>query len=549
MTRDARSRDELDPANVVGIAAAVAVILALAWLIPAGVVALSARESLACSPGRAVAGTVRVVSDGRWGDPASAYPRRVRAQMPGAAVWWLLAGGMLGGGAAVAVAVWRRLEPQVARDRLGRRPYDWRGARPRSWARPRDVDELAATRSPRPGRFTLGTLDGRRLQSQPESHVAVVAPTRSGKTTRYVIPWLLEHDGPAIVTSTKRDVLESTRTWRERHGRVWTYDPFQDDSARWTPLAGCDEWSHALRQAQWLADATQDGDSEVASYWRGEAAKLLAPLMHAAAVADGGVGDVLAWLDAQEAREPAALLEWVGATAAARQLQSVVALDQRNRGTTFMSAGSVLAAYRFPEVLATAASGLSPKTFFDGAPNTLYVVAGDRDQRLLAPLIVALLASLLNAAADRAREAGPLSPTLRVLIDEAANVAPLRDLPRYLSQAAGHGIRLATIWQSLGQMQERYGRASDTILANSTTKLFMGPITDDATRRYLVALLGEEPEDDRRPTARRRSKAGAGALQQFAGDRALLVAGAAPPAVVTATPWWQERRVRQRGAG
>ena len=62
-------------------------------------------------------------------------------------------------------------------------------------------------RRPRPGRFTLGQLDGRLLASEPQSHVAVIAPTRSGKTTRYVIPWLLEHDGPAVVTSTKTDVV------------------------------------------------------------------------------------------------------------------------------------------------------------------------------------------------------------------------------------------------------------------------------------------------------------------------------------------------------
>ena len=38
----------------------------------------------------------------------------------------------------------------------------------------------------------------------------VVAPPRAGKTIGFVIPWLLEHDGPALVLSTKRDVYEAT---------------------------------------------------------------------------------------------------------------------------------------------------------------------------------------------------------------------------------------------------------------------------------------------------------------------------------------------------
>jgi hypothetical protein len=532
-------REELPPPIGALVVTALA-LAAFAWSIPASVVAVSEGEALRCAPGRAVTGTLRLVADGRWSDPASAYPARAREQMPAASTWWAIAAGLTALLAVVGVAAWRRLEPQIARDRLGRRPYDWRGARPRPWARGRDLPELTG-RGSRRG-FTVGSIDGRQLRTKGEAHIAVIAPTRSGKTTRCVIPWLLEHDGPAIVTSTKRDVLDATRGWRERHGRIWVYDPFAAGSACWDPLDGCADWSHALRQSQWLADASQDGDSEVGSYWRGEGAKLLAPLVHAAAIDERPIDDVIGWLDTQEAREPARLLKEAGAVPAAKQLQSVVALDPRNRGTTFMFAGSVLAAYRFPPVLATARTGVSPKAFLDGAPNTLYLVASERDQRLLAPLVVGLLSSLLHGAAER----GPLDPPLRVLVDEAANVAPLRDLPRFLSQAAGHGVRLATIWQSLGQMRERYGSGSDTIMANSTAKLFMGPITDEATRRSLIDLLGDDIDAGRCATRTKVPKAGAAALQQLGGDRALLVAGASPPAIVATRVWWRDRRLRNR---
>jgi type IV secretory pathway TraG/TraD family ATPase VirD4 len=124
------------------------------------------------------------------------------------------------------------------------------------------------------------------------------------------------------------------------------------------------------------------------------------------------------------------------------------------------------------------------------------------------------------------------------LLDEAANVAPLSELPRTMSQVAGHGIRVATVWQSLAQMRERYGRGSDTIIATSTAKLYLGPITDDATRDHVVSLLGG-PHHERG----RRPRAGAASLQQLAlaGDRALLVAGARLPALVTLHPYWRGR--------
>lgn len=188
-----------------------------------------------------------------------------------------------------------------------------------------------------------------------------------------------------------------------------------------------------------------------------------------------------------------------------------------------MSAASVLAAYRFPEVVEHSCAGLTPELFFDGTAQTLYVVAGDRDQQLLTPLIVALLSSLLEGARERATRVGPLDPTLRVLMDEAANIAPLRDLPRILSQSAGFGIRIATVWQSLAQLQERFGRAGDTVLANSTAKLFMGPVTDSATSEYAMSALshGARAAADVAGT-----EASSVALRRLNGDRALVLAGA-----------------------
>ncbi|MEA2492888.1 MAG: type secretion system protein VirD4 [Thermoleophilaceae bacterium] len=537
-------------------AAALAAAITVAWAAPTATAWL--HDGTVIAPFAAIKGTVALVSDHAWSHPANAYPRPLRMHMPAGSVWWAGAGWALGTLLAAAIGAWRALDAVTGQHRLGRRAGSVRGARPRAWAQGRDLPELVVRRA-QPGRFTLGRLDGNVLASDPESHVAVVAPTRSGKTSRCVIPWLLEHDGPAIVTSTKTDVLQATRGWRARQGRVTAWDPFGPSSDAWTPLSGCTDWQHALAQAQWLGDAAQEGDSEVANFWRGEAARLLAPLLHAAALADGVMAHVLAWVDSQDVKGPAEILDTCGATAARYQLGGIAALDPRNRGTIYMSAGSLLAAYRLPCVQATAHSGLTPDDFLDGAANTLYLIASSRQQRLLAPLTVAILSGLLHAAAERADRHGPLRPTLRVLLDETANIAPLRDLPALLSQVAGHGVRVATVWQSLAQTQHHYGLACDEILANSTTKLYLGPVTDATTRRHITELLGDEPVDQasvstdthrRSQTTSRtwRAKASAPALQQLELDRALLVAGRRAPAIITTTPWWAIRRLGRRGS-
>lgn len=520
-----RKRDADEPIEGLGwMAAGLIGFVCLTWVGAAAICMVYSGRAPHLGAVPAGLAALRVLSGSHWSDPASAYPGTTRSLMPGPLGWWLAASGVVVTVSSLATAAVLRVEPTMARERLGRRPYDWRGARPRAWARGRD---LARGRDDTKG-FTLGRLDGRSICADEESHVAVVAPTRAGKTTRCIAPWLVEHRGPAIVTSTKRDVLELTAERRGRAGRIWIFDPFSADSTTWSPIAGCTSWSHCLRQAQWLADSTAAGDSEVARYWRGEAAKLLAPLLHAAALDRADIDRVLAWVDAQDTRMPTLLLKAGGADAAALQLQSVADLDGRNRGTTYMSTGSVLSAYRYPEVAACIGNGFTADKFLKSGADTLYLVSAERHQQLLAPLLVSMISALTHHAIESG-EFRQDERRLRILLDEAANIAPLPDLPRMLSQAAGHGIRIATVWQSLAQMRERHGHGADTILANSATKLFTGSITDASTRDYISELLGDDPDEDRP----RRPRTTAGALQQAEFGRALLIAGNRPPAVVT----------------
>lgn len=504
----------------------------------------------------AAVGFVRAVGGGSASDPASAFPAEAARAMPAAVGWWAAVGWTAAVTGSVAAGIWRRVDAYVSQASLARRPYELRGSRQRTWGRPRDLGD-AVSRSRERGRFTLGRLDGRYVLSDPEGHVALIAPTRSGKTTRYVIPWLLEHDGPAIVTSTKLDVVEATAAARRKRGTVWVWDPFGAESATWSPLRGCEQWSYSLAQAQWIADASGDGDSEIAAYWRGEAAKLLAPLLHAAALDSVAMTEVLNWIDSQELERPSQVLSDAGRDAARRQLAAVAALDPRNRGTTYMSAGSLLAAYRYPE-LERPGPEIEISNLFNGGPNTLYIVANARAQRLLAPLVVGLVSAALHEAAERTRIGERLAASLRLLLDEAANIAPLRDLPSHLSQAAGNGVRIATVWQSLAQIHERYGRSADSVLANSVSKLFMGPVTDGLTRKYIETLVGEEPVAARSRTSgggatrsqtdatTMRSAARSGELQQLGRGATLVVAGSAKPIRVSSQSWFDERGSRPR---
>ena len=109
-------------------------------------------------------------------------------------------------------------------------------------------------------------------------------------------------------------------------------------------------------------------------------------------------------------------------------------------------------------------------------------------------MILSLVAAMYEAAIVKARRTGVLDPRLFILMDEAANIAPVRNLAPWLSQCGDHGIVIATIWQSIAQIDQRYGRAArDAICAASTAQVFIPPLAEPTSAGYLTELLGEEP--------------------------------------------------------
>jgi type IV secretory pathway TraG/TraD family ATPase VirD4 len=460
-----------------------------------------------------------------------------------------------------AIFGWRRLcglqaGSPLGKSRLARRALARGWVRQRTWATPSNLRRLWV-QAPVSGRPYLGYARGlgaRMLAAEREVQPMVVAPPRSGKSSGYVIPWLLEHDGPALVLSTKRDVYEATVAHRRRLGRMWVYDPLGGESSGFTPLVPAGSWSGAIRVGEAMASAAQpqQGGSVANEFWDREAASLLAPILHAAAICGAGMGEVISWLDARDFGAASEILRGAGAARAAVQLEGVGRRDERNRETTVMSALSLLRVYRHPQVCAAARDEITPAGLLDGRANTIYVVAAGHDQEALRPVILALMSAVYQQAIGLARRYGPLRPALWMLLDEAANIAPVRDLGAWLSQCGDHGVTIATIWQSIAQIDQRYGRAArDAICAASTAQVFIPPIAEPATSEYLSGLLGEETVasgsggwGSRQTLSAAERKAGPGPwLRQIPRGQAILIYRDLPPAVVRAPGWFERCRL------
>ena len=488
-------------------------------------------------------------------DPAAAWPAGEQKAIPGPTAFYATLAVVLAAvGSAVLLVVRYRARPTAEREA---------GAR---WARPRDLRALRV-RAAQAGRLTLGRVDGHLVAAEPRQSVIVVGPTQTGKTTGFAIPAILEWQGPVLATSVKSDLLRDTLAARSAipGASVWIYDPTRStglDAAGWTPLAGCETWQGAQRVASWLVHAARGGSPgiENAPFWYGAAEKLLAPLLLAAVHADLTMADVISWLDTKAVDQVNWGLELAGEPAALNAFAATTTREKRTRSNVYATAETVLAAYADPGVLASAeTSDLRAERLLDGGAHTAYICAPAHEQRRLQPLFATLVQEVTARAYERATETGnPLDPPLLLVLDECANIAPLRELTTLASTGAGQGIQLVSVFQDMAQITAVYGRDdSPTIVSNHRAKVILSGIADPRTLEYLASLLGDEQvrqlastksADGRRSTTESvtyRTLAPAHTLREMQPGHGVLVYGHLPPTKIAMRPWFKDPRLRR----
>ncbi len=223
---------------------------------------------------------------------------------------------------------------------------------------------------------------------------------------------------------------------------------------------------------------------------------MIGPLLHAAALSGRTVIDVYNWILEREESEPEAILIANNAYDANRRLENVYSYTERQRDGIIGMAASYLQMYAHPSAQTRLPRQRSHhparRCSHPGQANTLYIVAGREYQKLLAPLVVTLLSSMLHYLSEQENQGLPQKPPALFALDEMANIAPLQNLAAILSTSLP-SARFITVWHSVAQMHATYkDDVANALLGLSLAKVFLGSITDQYTIRELAGLLGEQ---------------------------------------------------------
>jgi type IV secretory pathway TraG/TraD family ATPase VirD4 len=312
--------------------------------------------------------------------------------------------------------------------------------------------------------------------------------------------------------------------------------------------------------ASWLCGTSRAPGLNEGDFWYATAAKLLAPLLFAAASSGRTMADVVRWVDTQEVDEPAAALEYSGVAEAVHAAEASWRRDGRQLSSVYTTAETVLAAFADPTVSALSARpDIHASALLDGGAHTLYLCGPSHEQERLQPLFATIVHQVVTGAYSSATATGEaIDPPLLVVLDEAANVAPLADLDSLAATSAGHGVQLVTVWQDLAQIDARYGARSATVVNNHRAKVVLSGISDRATLEHVSRLLGDEDVFSSAVTVdggggrsttesvTARPLAPADALRRIPPGEGVLVYGHLAPARLHLRPWYREPILAKR---
>ncbi|MGW6564208.1 type IV secretory system conjugative DNA transfer family protein [Streptomyces sp. NPDC054975] len=278
---------------------------------------------------------------------------------------------------------------------------------------------------------------------------------------------LQDAEGPVLVVTSDPTLWADTKDARGKLGPVLVYDPGHlcDTPARlhWSPSAGCADPAVAQERAVALLAPVRPPsrlDAAVAD----TAETLLRCWLHAAALDDRPFKQVHRWAQGTGAHEPVRILRThpKAASGHAGLLESALTAHPERREIAqelTARALSALSSIHIRDACTPNRTDSLTLESFVAEGGTLYVVGepieDPRTRPGAMPLLTALAASVVEHGRRMAARSsdGRLDPPLTLVLDDAAAVAPLPQLPDLL--ASGHDTGLPTLVLLRSQEQAR----------------------------------------------------------------------------------------------
>ncbi len=333
------------------------------------------------------------------------------------------------------------------------------------------------------------------------TNLVLVAPTGSGKTTRYVIPNVLAVEGSVVVTDPAGEIHAATSDHlRNRGFRLFSVRPAElAQSERFNPLA---QWRtpQELRQLASMLGRTIQGPGSD-PFWSTAAINLLSVGLSAVAVVENeqertlgnlrwllnqfGTGKTVHRFMSSQLRDQRLFAEY----------KAFCAQDEKVKASILSTARAALELWSDADVCRLTASNTVDIAALRREPTAIYLIVPEHQVRYFAPVLNLFYAACFAHCLQTGQEPG--EHPVYFFLDEFANLGYIPDFPSIITTLRKRRCSVSIILQELSQLRAVYGvdEARTIFSGGCANKLFFSGL-DLETALYVEQALGSNTEYD-----------------------------------------------------
>ncbi|CAA6603752.1 hypothetical protein MTBLM1_130004 [Rhodospirillaceae bacterium LM-1] len=336
-----------------------------------------------------------------------------------------------------------------------------------------------------------------------EGHLLTLGSTGSGKGVSCIIPTLLSYTGPVVVVDPKGEAAKLTAGYRREFlgQRVLIVDPWRlvaEQTHALNPLDAVDMnqpgYFEAAQALASLIIATDSGEQRVDPHWNMRARQIVTSLLLLLARHFPSHLRNLEMLSRIFSMPPADFAKLMAAADRSpvpeitRLPGQVLMAADKERSSIFSSALRGLGVWSSSFLLpAIDRSDVKLDEIIDGAPLTIYFVIPPQNLKTHGGLLSVWIGTILNAILKRTP--GQDLPKTLLILDEAAQLGYLPQVPLLYSIARGFGVRVWTIWQSPAQLKITYPDDYENLIDQCHVLQAFG-ITNSRMAHQIAHLVG-----------------------------------------------------------
>lgn len=371
-----------------------------------------------------------------------------------------------------------------------------------------------------------------------EDTTLVIAPPRSGKSSRLAAGRILDAPAAFVATSTRHDLFDMTAGVIEEDAqrKVWVFDLDNVSGwhrlARWNPIIGSEDIEVALRRGKAWAGAQPMKGVKGGDWFNKRAGEILGRLFFIAAVAGKDMEDVLEWAHDLESEAIADIVQSYedvpGMRAVGAWMRSLSSPGQDDGNFAVkQSLSGLLEPLAFPRVMRQ--MNASADEAFDfirfvNSKDGLYLIADPAANQGIAPFVSMFAAEVIETARRESvkNPGGRFWPQFTAVLDEAPNLAAFPEMGPLVTTTGGNGIAVVLFAQDPEQIVDRWGQHQATEIMNAANAKYYFPGL--GINRYTEELAKLVGDYDLERSSRTRSERGGSSTSYSTDEKQIMTA-------------------------